>query len=107
MGLLLTDFKMESRRCPNWYGSSAEIPGTPARRGDLAGIGIRTAPGCRVILALVRLLVACHFALDEVDVCLAVTLSNLRAPDSVRLMAQMGDRFSKNLLDHLGVAQEG
>ncbi|MBS45966.1 MAG: hypothetical protein CMH83_22890 [Nocardioides sp.] len=47
----------------------------------------------------------------SLEICVDLPLPRMSGP-AVRatmkgVMAQMGDRFSKNLLDHLGVAQEG
>lgn len=55
-----------------------------------AALGLRAWPACRVILLCVRLLAACHFAMEDVEICLAMTLSTLRAQQSKQLMSQMG-----------------
>lgn len=55
-----------------------------------AALGLRAWPACRVLCLCVRLLAACHFAIEDVEVCLAMTLATLRAPQSRQLMGQMG-----------------
>jgi hypothetical protein len=53
-------------------------------------LGLRAWPACRVTLLCVRLLAACRFALEDVEVCLAMSLSTLRAAQSRQLMSSMG-----------------
>lgn len=55
-----------------------------------AALSLAHWPACRVVLTCVRLLVACHYAIADVEVCFAMALATLRSPRSAHLLNLMG-----------------
>jgi hypothetical protein len=47
-------------------------------------------PACRVILTAVRLLLACYYQVEDIEVCFAKALAMLKSPRTAHLMKLMG-----------------
>lgn len=55
-----------------------------------AALSLAHWPACRVVLSAVRLLVACHYDVADVEVCFGMALATLRSPRSAHLLNLMG-----------------